>query len=120
MKTTKKDFQEFKAECERLIDLFGFMDWDIYYCHKELNSDASLSFVQSHRTCTFNLSTNVNDDWDGCINCAMHEVGHLLSAELYDMAANYHSKEALSPIYESIANRIMNALNKLSKTKGEK
>ena len=30
-KTTKKDFKEFKAECEKWIDYFSLNDWDIYY-----------------------------------------------------------------------------------------
>ena len=30
-KTTKKDFKEFKAECEKWVGYFGIKDWEITY-----------------------------------------------------------------------------------------
>jgi len=30
-KTTKKDFDVFKAECQKWIDYFGLKDWEIHY-----------------------------------------------------------------------------------------
>lgn len=36
MKTTKKHFEIFKAECEKWIEIFGLKGWEINFFHKEL------------------------------------------------------------------------------------
>jgi len=33
-KTTRKDFQEFKSECQKWIDYFGLLSFDFYFFHE--------------------------------------------------------------------------------------
>lgn len=34
LKTTSEQFELFKAECQKWIDIFGLKDWEFYFKHK--------------------------------------------------------------------------------------
>jgi len=77
-KTTKRDFVLFKKTCEELIGLLGMKDWNVCYEHKDLpGNNAEVFAVVEGRVATIRLAT-VLYGRDSVVDCAKHEVAHLL------------------------------------------
>lgn len=95
MKTTKKDFDLFKSECEYWIDKLKLDDWEAYIHHENpddkyadcsCNQDtifkrADIKFSISH----FDKDT-FNEEYIKRV--AKHEVLHILLATITDLAHN--------------------------------
>lgn len=88
-KVTKADFRVFKAECERLIDLFGLTEWDISIVHGPCQDDdwqAQCSKNVGGRVAELRLADTlqVGPDYHPMApeQNARHEVVHLLLAKL--------------------------------------
>lgn len=87
MKTTKKQFNFFRDECLRLIDLLGLKDYAVTFHHIKLekNTRAEIIFNVPNKVASINFST---DSWDKVFTdddikqSAKHEIAHLLTAEL--------------------------------------
>ena len=59
-KTTKKDFEVFKEEARKWINIFGLISWEVEFEHKNINEFlASVSFDADNRCATLYLSP----DW---------------------------------------------------------
>ena len=53
MKTTKKHFDIFKAECEKWIDIFGLKDWEVIIEHRGVGGG---NIAECHRNSTSRVS----------------------------------------------------------------
>jgi len=62
-KTTVKDFQLFKTECRKWIDVFGLKGWECYFRHEKEEDIyvARLSPNVENRTCTFFFAVDWGD-----------------------------------------------------------
>ncbi len=94
MKTTKKHFEIFKAECEYWIDKFNLREWKNYYKHeKSKKLPDTLAWIGTNwkgRACTIGLSPDwgkddILSDFELC-RSAFHEVCELLLANTISIA----------------------------------
>jgi hypothetical protein len=114
-KITKADFEKFKAEVERLIQLFGLKDWKIEIIQLKLPKQrfAQICHDYSYRIASFQLNTEISTEnmmqFDP-ITSAKHEFGHLLLSE-FNCAASQrfvrpddidNANEKLAVIFENI------------------
>ena len=95
-KTTKKDFEVFKAECRKWVKYFGLLDWDVSYSnYREDGCRGSCSADFGGRLCTINLAKK----WDykpkksELKRIAFHEVCELITAPLCIWAENRFSTQ---------------------------
>jgi len=117
MKTTKKQFELFKSECERLIKKWGLSGWRIEYSHDKdaKNERASIGVNLGGRAVTFYFPVNWDDEQKPIdiiiIESARHEVCHLLSARLRNLAVQrFTSEEEIYESNEELARLIDNAI----------
>jgi hypothetical protein len=83
MKTTQKQFKEFKEEFKRFIEVFNLRDWRVfYYLEKLENQSANVNYNVETREAVVKLSTVLPDN-DNVLKLAQHEAAHLLLAPLY-------------------------------------
>lgn len=92
MKTTKKQFEIFKEECEKWVDYFGLKNWQIYYRHvkvEDCRANCAFNCVGGIATLTLNTDWNeMSDDFvndDAVRKSAFHEVCELLFGRINDM-----------------------------------
>ena len=117
MKTTKKDFEFFKKECDRYANLFGLDDWSLIY-------EKDYSFVPNTRaSCAINLNACQTEialakDWQHekvtrkqLSETAKHEVLHILLAPVMVRAmARYTAENDLISAEHSIIQKLMKLL----------
>ncbi len=89
MKTTAKQFEEFKTEVLRLQPILGLQDWDICFHHtKKEGVYASTSYNREAAISTILFNTDLTDFEYKNLNIkrsALHECLHLVIADLYCM-----------------------------------
>ena len=56
MKTTKKHFEIFKAECEKWIDIFGLKDYEFHFEHKAVGDENIAECCRNSTSRTARLS----------------------------------------------------------------
>ena len=94
MKTKKKDFKVFRAECEYWVDKFNLREWKIYYKHeKSTVVPDTLAWIKSNwcgRTCLIGLTPDwVNHDLVKDFELgrsAFHEVCELMLSDVGSIA----------------------------------
>ena len=108
MKTTKKQFDEFVAECERLQPLMGLTTYRIRYWHEPLDggSVARCGVNPNECLCDMYFSTDSGCDDPQPLICARHEMSHLLLTRLslYGRLRFGISPEVIEMEEESLAN----------------
>ncbi len=96
MKTTKKEFEEYKKWCLYYMDKFKLDDWDIYF---ELgNTEESIAHTNIKvygRSVTFGLSDDIGELGRQTTfkESARHEVCHVLISELDALIATHVSED---------------------------
>lgn len=113
MRTTKRQFEDFKNECLRLQKTLNLKDWKIYFnwaegsgYYSKISSDvegnvATISICKSYKK---------NHFWDVKIS-AKHEMIHLFLARLENLAkSRYVSEEQIYSEEERLA-RVLEKLN---------
>lgn len=115
-KTTKKHFEIFKEECQKWIERYALLDWEIVFEHTALNgSDATVSVNSNPSLATIALSTKV--EWEGLdFNMpfedyikflAKHETTHLLTARIVALARDrYVSEKEIDKEEELLGNKL--------------
>jgi len=116
MKTTKADFETFKAAAKTWQTKLGLMDWALYFDHKLLEDEyARCYWANSDKTATIVLSTH----WDKLRpktnqeieRAALHEVLHLMFAQYCAQAeARYTTRDALESAEHSIIRQLESVL----------
>lgn len=85
MKTIKADFENFKKEFLKWVDLFGLKDWETYFCCVPLGeSYAEISADAPNCVTTLFFNSDLPDGLAGKNPklCGKHEAIHLLLARL--------------------------------------
>ena len=81
-KTTEEHYELFILECNRLVKLWGLMDWKIYFEHEENKGNRAQIWVDGdNHTATIQLSGSWQDNnptEQGILHAARHEMIHLL------------------------------------------
>ena len=105
----------FVNKCNDFVEVWGLKDWDIHYVlgnlHSE-DSDAECGFNVDCRIATIRMSEDIIEntycDNDYIERTAMHEVAHLLLADIHSMATAAHPDTVVDPVIHNIINRIVN------------
>ena len=108
-KTTDADFMVFKDEVNRLIRKFRIDDWRIYYTLERLKGNNAECVTNAvSKTATFHLNTSIYVYTDDEIKAlAMHEVCHLLIADISDLAScRWVIFDEVNRADESVANKL--------------
>jgi len=118
--TTATNFDLFKKECKKLIDLLELNNWEVYFTHTDLVDEfAGIDFNSNDMVATLYLSTN----WGTGINntvtnaaiksSALHEVIHLLLASLVGLALDrFSTRQEIDRETETMVNKLITILNK--------
>ena len=71
-KTTKKDFELFKSECQKWIDIFGLKDWEVRFEHGYISDThfAQGEYDVVERWLTLKLDT----EWPDDVKITPHEI----------------------------------------------
>jgi len=90
---TQKDFQTFKDECQRLIDILGLKNWKVYFVWEQLINDrfAEITTDAISMTATITLTKKIKISFDKSYKDdvkqhAKHEVIHLLLGRISHLA----------------------------------
>ena len=93
MKTSKEDFELFKAECWKWIRFFGLINWEIAFMHKECTS-SSMAWIEPYESdkvvLIFLNKIWIDDKYfyskDEIKLLAFHEICELLLSKFDDLA----------------------------------
>lgn len=118
MKTTAKQFNIFKAESRKWIDIFGLKGWRVDFFHRHLDDDRrGQIFVDIPGRCA---SIVLGMDWDendkpldsNVRRTAFHEVCELLLWRLADMAHTkiFTNRDSIREETHSIIRTLENVL----------
>jgi len=86
MKTTKKDFEEFKAEFNRMVELLGLKSWNVFFKCTKLNDGVAANIDYDTDSRCAEVSLNTIKYVVDLKRSAKHEAFHLLLADLYESA----------------------------------
>jgi len=118
--TTDKDFELFKRECNKHINLFGLSDWNYVFYHSDLSNIEDLEDANAVNTTYYKAKTAVlrlnmtfneldKTKKQMIIDIAKHEVLHILLSNLSTMA---FSRSIDAEIYNSEEHAVINRLQK--------
>ena len=110
MKTSKKDFDEYKKWCLYYMDKFKLDDWQIYFELGELNSIAKCATNVGNRNVTFALTKELEElsTQSSMKSNARHEVCHVLIAELDILIANHCTEDEQKMANERLTCKLSN------------
>jgi len=114
MKTTKKDFQMFKKECQKWIDILGLKDWHFWYEHKECDENCIAQYLEdpSARACTIYFATELHDKLTvhDVKSSAFHEIMELYMNDLRLLARTGNSYERVDEATHRVVRMLENVL----------
>ena len=115
-KTTKKDFADFKKECEKWIAYFGLIDWQVHFDHEERNDcRAAIYYDCSGKVCTITLNTIWTHSAPGGMKkLAFHEVCELLLGPLSEHAGAVYNHGIVQEQVHTVIRRLENTIFKES------
>jgi len=98
-KTTKRQFEIFKKECDKWVGRFGLTGWEIVYKHEHITGD-ECSLGQNAWHCDGRWSViTLEKDWESELNdekvkrVAFHEACELLFARTRKLACSRNMDE---------------------------
>jgi len=107
MKTTQKQFKEFKKWVLHYMDIFKLDEWDCYFEMKELqNAQAETSIKYLGRTLNFILANDLSKETlnnTSIKEIARHEVCHILFIEVAYLVASFCTKDEYDLANEKVA-----------------
>ena len=112
-KTTKKDFELFRGECEKWIEFFGLKGWDITIEHAEDKGNrATCTYNVTNRSIVLNLALEWKTDPitpERIKQDAFHEVSEILLCNLRNLAeyrftTQYEIDEAVHAVIRTLEN----------------
>jgi len=114
MKTTAKQFAEFKEECRRLQKLWGMSDWDVRIRHeypRDKEALASCSVWSKKRTATIRMSLKTEKFAPTIKELARHEMIHVLIGRVCDMATDrWGDGNAMEEAEEALVQKLIRLL----------
>ena len=116
MKVTKKQFKEFKAECDRMITLLGLTQYMVDYEFKKLeHAYAEVIVNEIGKRATVYITTDMSAFHDrhfDLLSTARHEIFHLLTHRLLWLGASrYIENTDLEEEWEAVTRRLENFTN---------
>ena len=116
-KTTKKDFELFKKECKKFIDLFELNNWSIVFEHSNKKGmlASCVTDISSYRT-VISFCKKWDDSIEkmtksSIVKLALHEVLHLLLARMSDYGnSRFLNRDELIEAEEELVNKLINIL----------
>ncbi len=115
-KTTQEDYDIFVNEIKRLLKLFHIDDWHVYYdlCTlKGANATCTSDITARGVTFRFGKSIFIYTP-DEIKNTALHEVCHLLLANLSELAdSRFVTRDELQQADESVAEKLTTIFKEL-------
>ena len=118
-KTLKKEFEEFKEEFKKWMDIFDLNDWDVKFQMFELENSylAQIQYSKDEMAATVALNSmqpNPIGKEAKIKSTAQHEALHLLLASLEDEARDrYLTEKALRSCVEGTVARISKGIERL-------
>lgn len=110
MKTTKKQFEEFKRYFNHYVKLFGLQRYKIYFEHIKMK-DAYAEILRDEENCVAIVKFNKNKEKELNIkSTALHEALHLLHNSLVYLA---RSRSVSSVEIQVAEEQIVNVLEKV-------
>ena len=114
MKTSKKYFEQFKAEFLRWLSLLGLTQYEIVFYHQKMKvNSAQVSINERAKLVEVCLSTELpkSDHVDGPLVQARHEAIHVLTYRLRFLGGcRYISDDELDDEWEAITRRLEKVL----------
>ena len=121
MKTTKKDFEIFKEECDKWIKFFGLTDWRIAYEWIDIEtSNANNTYDSQYKWSVITFSKNYDSFYSetNVKKTAFHEVCHLLvSGFEFLYSQEFRNESMLNRESESFCRIMENSVFKQSHKK---
>ena len=116
-KTTRKDFEEYRAAVEKWLGVFGIKDWCVTFKHEDDENFCAWTVHNPNaRNVGFGLSKEYDDDFNQSMDeLAFHEVCHLLLAPLSDLIDRREFSTTQNTIEE---HRIIHMLQKIVQERG--
>lgn len=114
-KTTLEQFETFKNYINYYLTEFNLTDWLVYFDFCKLkNRNAECSTDILGRAVTFSLNTQIYyTDENEIKECALHEVCHLLIADISDLAYKRSvTFDQIEQATESVTRRIQSLLKR--------
>ena len=110
-KTTRKDFEEYRAAVEKWLGVFGIKDWCVTFKHEDSNCCAWVEHNSEPHNAGFGLSKEYITDLDFSIDdLALHEVLHLFLSPIMDLIDRREYSDTQNRTAE---HRIINVLEKV-------
>jgi len=114
VKTTKKDFELFKKECQKWIDIVGLKDWHFWYEHDETNENCIAQYLDDvqGRSCVIYFTTGLDDKLSNhdIKSGAFHEIVELYMKDLRKMALTAHSYAMVDEATHRVIRMLENVL----------
>ena len=113
-KTTKKDFELFKKECEKWIEIIGLKDWHIWYEHGGTDEGNIAEFItdSAGRACSIWFADEISGDktdYD-VKSTAFHEIIEIYMIDLRNMALESCSRERVDSATHRVVRMLENVL----------
>ena len=118
MKTTNKDFQEFKKWCNYYLLKYGMNDWTVYFEHEEIkNGVASCSVNGEQRGLILTLAKDpsVTKEELAIRDTARHEVIHALISPVSHLVGDFCTETEWKRQDEALVCRLTNLLDDTKK-----
>ena len=120
MKVNQKQFELFKSECKKWIDIFELNNWEVAFKHNK--SKNALAYCLTDVSC-YKATIHLCKEWkkdepieftnESIKKIALHEVLHLLLARLSDYGnSRFLSCAELGEAEEELVNKLINVFNK--------
>ncbi len=118
-KVSKRQFELFKKECKKWIDIFELNNWNVAY----MQNKTKKSFAYCHTNVThYKATIHLCKVWDDEVvkltdenikKTALHEILHLLLSRLSDYGyARFVADDEMTEAEEELVNKLINVFHK--------
>ena len=122
--TTPADFELFKKECRKWIDILSLNDWEYHYYHTDFtntdleDSNSTVTLYPVARAAVLRLSKTLNTfeepKRETIKECALHEVLHVLQAEVSALASNRdYNQKRYNDVEHAVIHRLQKAFKEM-------
>ena len=95
MKTTKQDFEYFKSQCRVWQEILELGSWELYFCHKKLDSEFFAEVASNYKGQKASIFLNTNfkvdveiDKREQIKKTALHEMLHVFLNRMNCLASD--------------------------------
>jgi len=104
MKTSVSQFEIFKKEFQRMVNLLNLKDWDINFKFEKIDSSAQILWITNGRIAIVTLNNTHDEKSFNPIKVARHEAWHLFNSQLDDYSkARFVTLEEIEKLLEKMS-----------------